>query len=139
MKMFCSRTLGAIVGIATLIAVPAAWAQDQTQTQDQTQAPDQVTQTNTWGVFRENVLNVPDDQRNCWTQAMVGGDAINGELIAERLTKQQAELALRREARRGLCAAQRTSAGWSARQAREFDHDWSRTNESNPMWSNPRH
>ena len=116
--MLRNMTLAAIVAAAGLIGTPVASAQDYS-----------------WGVFREYVSNAPDDQRNCWTQAMVSGETINGELLAERLTQQQAEFALVREARKGLCARQRTSAGWSARQ--EKDPDWSDTNWSNHNATNP--
>jgi hypothetical protein len=112
-------TLAAIVAVAGLIGTPAAWAQNYS-----------------WGVFRENVPNAPDDQRNCWTQAMVSGGTINGELLSQSATQQQAEAALQLDARKGLCASQRTTKSWSARQERDTDpdwtnHDWSRHNGSN--------
>jgi hypothetical protein len=112
--MIRNMTIAAIIAVAGLIGTPAAWAQDYS-----------------WGVFRENVPNVPDDQRNCWAQAMVAGETINGELLTERVTQQQAEFALLRDARRGLCASQRTSRGWSARQEKDTNVDW-----SNHDWSN---
>jgi hypothetical protein len=110
-------TIGAI---ATLIGSPAATAQ-----------------TYTWGVFRENVTNVPEDQRNCWVQAMVTGGAVNGEILAERLTQEQAELSLQRETHHGRCASQRSSTRWSARGENDQGGNWSGGNWSNPNWSNP--
>ena len=114
--MLRNSMIVAIVGIAALSGSPAAQAQNYT-----------------WGVFRENVLNVPDNLRNCWTQAMVSGQTINGELIAERLTQQQAQVALTREARKGLCASQRSAPSWTARQEADgtLNSDWSNSGGSN--------
>ena len=100
--MFRNTIIGAFVGMAALLGTPAAWSESVT-----------------YGVFRENVPNVPDDQRNCWAQAMVAGQTINGEVIAERLTQKQAESRLQRDAQRGVCANQRQSASWSARKEKE--------------------
>jgi hypothetical protein len=107
-RMLRKLTLISILAMTGAFGAPAAWAQ-----------------TYSWGVFRENVPNAPDDQKNCWTQAMVAGETINGELMAERLTQPQAELALQHEARRGLCAHKRSSANWSARNEDESDRGWS--------------
>jgi hypothetical protein len=70
----------------------------------------------TWGVFRENADSIPVNQRNCWSQAMVSGQTINGEVLAQGLTREQAAFTLRRDSRHGLCASQRTSTNWTARQ-----------------------
>jgi hypothetical protein len=113
-------TIGAIGAITALIGPPATRAQSYT-----------------WGVFRENVTNVPEDQRNCWVQAMVTGGAVNGEILAERLTQEQAEFSLQRETHHGRCANQRSSTSWSARGENNSGSDWSGGNWSNPNWSNP--
>ena len=118
--MFRNLTIGAIVATATLIGPPAARAQSYT-----------------WGVFRENIANVPEDQRNCWVQAMVTGQTVNGEVLGERLTQQQAEFELQKEAHRGRCANQRSSTTWTARGQNNSNSDWSGGNGSNPNWSNP--
>jgi hypothetical protein len=120
--MLRNLTIVAIVGMANSIGTAAVWAQN---------SPGY-----TYGVFRENVASLSDDQRNCWTQAMVAGDTINGELLAERLTQQQAEAALQREARRGLCASQRTAPRWTAREQNASNSNWSDSNGSNSGWSN---
>jgi hypothetical protein len=105
--MLRNTTFVAIMALASLAGAPGARAQDYS-----------------YGVFRENAPDLPDDQRNCWTQAMVSGSTINGELLAERLTQQQAEAALRHEARRGVCASERTSTNWSARERHDSHHDF---------------
>jgi hypothetical protein len=117
--MLRNLTIGAIVAIGALIGPSVARAQSYT-----------------WGVFRENVTNVPEDQRNCWVQAMVTGGAVNGEILGERLTQQQAEFELQKEAHRGRCANQRSSTTWSARGQHNSDSDWSGGNGSNPNWPN---
>jgi hypothetical protein len=71
--------------------------------------------TLTWGVFRENAADISDASRNCWTQAMVSGQTINGELLAQNLTQEKAAIELQKLARQGQCAAERTDASWSAR------------------------
>lgn len=112
--MLRNMAIAAIVGMATLIGTSAARAQ-----------------TLSWGVWRENAPSVPEDQRNCWSQAMVSGGTINGELIGERSTQQQAENLLRSDAQRGLCASRRVSTSWAA-----MGNDASNSNSSNPDWSN---
>ncbi len=72
-------------------------------------------QTLTGGIFRENATDISESQRNCWTQAMVSGQTINGEIMAQNLTEQKAQFELQSLAKRGLCAAERTSTTWSAR------------------------
>jgi hypothetical protein len=116
--MLRNMAIGAVVGMATLIGTSGGWAQTPTPTP-----------TYTYGVFRENVANVPDDQRNCWVQAMVSGDTINGELLAERLTQQQAEDTLQRDAHRGFCASQRTASNWSARDHTGSGSGWSNSGQ----------
>jgi hypothetical protein len=69
-----------------------------------------------YGVFREVVVTATVSQRNCWVQGLVGGQTINGDLLTERVTLTQAQCVLNYMTRRGLCANQRTSAYWSARQ-----------------------
>ena len=69
----------------------------------------------TYGVFRENLPNSPVNQRNCWTQAMVSGQTINGEVIASGLTQPQAAQQLTQLGNSGLCANQRTATDWAAR------------------------
>jgi hypothetical protein len=147
--MFRIMKLSAAVSIAILIGAPAVWAQAVTApdaaaqdpaTQDpatqDAAAQDQTAPTYGWGVFRENVPDAPVGDRNCWIQTMVDGSSINGELLAERMTQRKAEAALQRQARRGMCANQRTSTNWSARQEREADPNWSNTEGSDPAWSN---
>jgi hypothetical protein len=95
-----SRTIkiGAIAALAIVIGAHAAAAQ-----------------TLTWGIFRENAPDVTESLRNCWTQAMVSGQTINGEVMAQNLTQKKAETELLRMATQGLCAAERTSTTWTAR------------------------
>jgi hypothetical protein len=109
--MLRNLTIGAIIAIATLIGPPAAKAESYT-----------------WGVFRENAANVPEDQRNCWVQAMVTGETVNGEVLGERLTQQKAESLLQSESTRGRCASQRSSTTWSARGRKNPNSDWSNPN-----------
>jgi hypothetical protein len=90
--------IGAIVALATVIGGQAAGAD-----------------TLTWGIFRENATSISESLRNCWAQAMVSGQTINGEVMAENLSQQKAEVELQRLAKKGQCAAERTSASWSAR------------------------
>jgi hypothetical protein len=78
-----------------------------------------------YGVFRENVPDAPLTQRNCWVQAMIQGDTIRGELLAERVTFAQAQCVLARVSRRGLCANQRTDPLWTARTDQGADGGWS--------------
>jgi hypothetical protein len=117
-------TFAAIVGMAILTGTCVARAQ-----------------TFTWGVYRENVSNLPDDQRNCWIQAMITGEHINGELMGEQSTRQQAENLLRRDAQRGLCASQRITTSSAARGDNRDNSNWSNPNGSNgngwnPNWPN---
>lgn len=90
--------IGAIVALSSVVGGQAAGAQ-----------------TLTWGIFRENASNVSESSRNCWSQAMVSGQTINGEIMAQNLTQQKAEFELQSLAKQGQCAAERTSASWSAR------------------------
>ena len=69
----------------------------------------------TYGVFRENLPNSPVNQRNCWSQAMVSGLTINGEVVASGLTQAQAAQQLTQLGNTGLCANQRTATDWAAR------------------------
>ena len=96
--MLRSIKIGAIVVLVNLVGPRSAGAE-----------------TMTWGVFRENATNVSESQRNCWSQAMVSGLTINGEIMAQNLSQEKSEAELQRLAKRGLCAAERTSASWSAR------------------------
>jgi hypothetical protein len=98
--------IGAIVALANVIGAQSAGAQ-----------------TLTWGIFRENATDVSESLRNCWTQAMVSGQTINGELMAQNLTERQAEFQLQKFARLGTCAAERSSQNWSAR-GEGHDHSW---------------
>jgi hypothetical protein len=111
--MFRAMKLGAIVVMVTVVGAPAANAADRDSSGQQTQ---------TWGVFRERADRLNEDQRNCWAQAMVSGQTINGEIMAERVTEQKAQNELVRLAQRGLCASARTSASWTAR-APKHNHD----------------
>jgi hypothetical protein len=90
--------IGAIVTLANVMGAQSAGAENLT-----------------WGVFRETAPNVSEAQRNCWSQAMVTGLTINGEVLAEHLTQEKAELELQKLAKRGLCAAERTNPSWTAR------------------------
>ena len=90
--------IGAIVALANVVGGNAAGAG-----------------TMTWGIFRENATNIAESLRNCWAQAMVSGQTINGEIMAQNLTQQRAEIELQSLAKRGLCAAERTNPGWTAR------------------------
>jgi hypothetical protein len=96
--MFRMLKIGAAVALATVIGAQAAAAQ-----------------TLTWGVFRENAPSIAENLRNCWAQAMVSGQTINGEVMAQNLTAQKAQSELVKLAKQGLCAAQRTSTTWTAR------------------------
>ncbi len=100
----------AVVGTAAAAGIPAARAQS--------------VPAYSYGVFRENITNVSDAQKNCWVQATVDGSSINGERIAERLTEPQAEAALQHAVHRGLCAGQRTSPTWSTRADDRHDGGW---------------
>jgi hypothetical protein len=108
--------IAAIAAMVSLIGAPAAgaqttgWPGGQSMGRSGGQG-----QTMTWGVFRENANNEVESARNCWSQAMVTGSTINGEVLAERLTEQKAQDALQSLARRGLCAAERTAPNWTAR------------------------
>jgi hypothetical protein len=97
-KMFRTIKIGAIVALANVVGAQSAGSA-----------------TLTWGIFRENAPNISESLRNCWTQAMVSGQTINGEIMAQNLTEQKAQLELQSFAKRGECAAERTSATWSAR------------------------
>jgi len=90
--------IGALVALATVIGAPAAGAQSLT-----------------WGVFRENAGNVSENQRNCWSQAMVSGQTINGEVLRQNLTEDKAQRELKDLSRRGLCASERSAPSWTAR------------------------
>jgi|HubBroStandDraft_1064217.scaffolds.fasta_scaffold624319_1 threonine synthase len=98
------------------------------------------TETLTWGIFRENAPNVSESQRNCWAQAMVSGSTINGELMVQHLTQDKAETELQKLAKRGQCAAERTSLSWSARGQGQNDaggsSGGSNANGSGSDWSN---
>jgi hypothetical protein len=98
----------------------------------------------TWGIFRENAANVAESQRNCWAQAMVSGLTINGEVLVQHLTQEKAETELLRLAKRGECAAERTSSSWSARGHGQHDaggssFGGSNTDGSGSDWSNDGH
>jgi len=98
------------------------------------------TETLTWGIFRENATNISESQRNCWAQAMVSGSTINGEVMVQNLTQEKAETELQRLAKRGQCAAERTSVSWSARGHGQNDAGGSspggsKTNGSGSDWS----
>jgi hypothetical protein len=100
--------IGAIVALTSVFGAQAASAQTaDAQTAD--------AQTLTWGIFRENAADISESLRNCWTQAMVSGQTINGELMEQNLTERKAQFDLQSLARRGLCAAERSSTSWSAR------------------------
>jgi hypothetical protein len=83
-------SIAALVQLTVLIGSPAAQAQ-----------------TMTWGVFQENVApaaaNYPG---NCWSQAMVSGDRINGALLQGQLTQQQAQNFLETAIGQGTCMNQ---------------------------------
>jgi hypothetical protein len=96
--MFRTIKIGATAALATVIGAQAASAQ-----------------TLTWGIFRENAASITESLRNCWAQAMVSGQTINGELMAQNLTEQKAQSELLKLAKQGQCAAERTSTTWSAR------------------------
>jgi hypothetical protein len=75
----------------------------------------------TFGVFRENLPDTPVSQRNCWVQAMISGEVINGELLASRVIYAQAQCVLNVMTRSGLCANQRLAPTWSARPEQDVD------------------
>jgi hypothetical protein len=89
----------------------------------------------TWGVFRENAPDVSENLRNCWSQAMVSGLTINGELMAQHLSQDKAQAELQRLAKQGLCAAERTSSSWSARGQGQSAGGGSNANGSGSDWS----
>lgn len=114
--------IGALVALASLSGVPAAGAQSLT-----------------WGVFRENANSIAESQRNCWSQAMVSGQTINGELMAQNLTEARAQLKLQELGKRGLCASQRTAASWSARgkaETNDSSFDGANAGSFGSGWSN---
>lgn len=128
--------LTAVVGFTALMATQSSWAQTDTSgiTSDQTAPASEISTANTpdaptaeqiqnytWGVFRENADMLPVNQRNCWTQAMVSGSTINGELLAEQITQAAAEKTMRREARHGSCASSRSAVDWVARDETTVD------------------
>ena len=84
--MFRPIKIGAIAALATVIGAHAAAAQ-----------------TLTWGVFRENADSIDESQRNCWSQAMISGQTINGELMAQNLSQQDAATQLQTLAAQGAC------------------------------------
>jgi hypothetical protein len=112
-KMLRTIKIGAIVALTSVVGNHASG-----------------TGTLTWGIFRENATNVPESQRNCWTQAMVSGSTINGELMAQRLTETKAQTDLQRLAQQGQCAAERTSTTWSARGRERNEADGSSSGAS---------
>ena len=98
--MTLKRTAAAALGLIISAAGSAAWADDPTLT---------------WGVFRENIVNVSDAQKNCWSQAMASGETINGELLNSNLSESDATLWLLYYAWNGQCASDRQSSNWVAR------------------------
>jgi hypothetical protein len=85
--MFRTVKIGAIAALVTVIGAHAAAAQ-----------------TLTWGIFRENAFNLNESERNCWTQAMISGLTINGELMVQNLTQDDAATQLQTLATQGQCA-----------------------------------
>lgn len=129
--MFRKTMSGAIIGLVSLIGASTGWAQDDTTSagtgttqwssqwsgQDQTQgSTTESASGTTYGVFREVNANVPVGELNCWTQAMVSGSTINGELLAQRATQRQAEWTLRYYARQGACANEVAESTWTTGQ-----------------------
>jgi hypothetical protein len=87
-----------------------------------------------YGVFREVAAETtPPSQRNCWVQGLVNGQTINGDLLTERVSLTQSQCVLNYLTRRGLCANQRTTSYWSARQD---DTSNGASNLENPQGSN---
>lgn len=117
--MLRTLKIGTIAVLASVIGAPPAGAQSLT-----------------WGVFRENADNVSEASRNCWIQAMVSGQSINGEVMAQNLTEPKAELKLQEFAKRGLCAAERTAANWSARGSHGASAGDTDGSEGGSDWSN---
>lgn len=101
--MIAKRIAGAFLGLIVSLTASTAWADDP---------PVAVF---TWGVFRENVQGVHDSQKNCWSQAMITGQTINGEVLNSGLTEAQAAARLSDHARRGQCASARTATSWATR------------------------
>jgi hypothetical protein len=95
-----------------------------------------------YGVFRETAASVPANQKNCWVQGLVSGQTINGDLLTERVTVTQAQCVLTYLTNRGLCANQRTSPYWSARQDDTSNGGWNNPNNQGSGnwgggWNNP--
>ncbi len=147
-RMFRMTLLGAVFGLAIVSAMPAAWADDNnpgTTTTDPGTAPpadpsvtppvDPNAPPAMYGVFRENVPDVANSQKNCWTQIMDDGGTINGELLGERLNDGDAQKMLQCEARMHQCANARTAPTWTARADTGELSDWSQ-GDGGGNWSN---
>jgi len=84
-----TASIAALAGLASLLCSPAR------------------AQTLTWGVYQENLdpsaANYPG---NCWSQAMVSGDAINGVLLQGQMTQQQSQDFLATAISQGRCMNQ---------------------------------
>ena len=85
-----TTSTAALAGLTMLLWLPAAHAQ-----------------TMTWGVFQENLApSAANYPGNCWSQAMVSGNAINGALLQGQLTQQQAQDFLATAISQGRCMNQ---------------------------------
>ena len=84
-------TAGALFCVMLASALPAAAAGGQ------------------FGLFRTRASYMPIEQRNCWVQAKVSGETINGDLISDHMTEGSAVCALHREILAGRCINQTAS------------------------------
>lgn len=80
---------GAILGLVAVLATPAV-------------GDDAVT----YGLFRTRAQYIPIEQRNCWIQAQISGNTINGELISANATLNQTQCDLHTEIVSGRCVNQ---------------------------------
>ena len=84
-----AASIAALAAVASLLCSPAQ------------------AQTMTWGVFQENLApSAANYPGNCWSQAMVSGGAINGQLLQGQMTQQQAQNYLTTAISQGTCMNQ---------------------------------
>jgi hypothetical protein len=56
-----------------------------------------------WGVFREVLADAPLTSLHCWSQAMISGQTINGELMTTTATQDDAVATVNWAKDQGLC------------------------------------
>jgi len=124
--MYRNGLIGALIGMAILIGPQMARGQDSSSGTTSSAT----SQIYIFGVFRENIAGARNNKKNCWVQAMVTGSTINGELLVEELTLQQAQAALQCYAQIRQCANEQVTPVWATRL------DGNSTDPSDPSGSN---